>query len=473
MTTTSTTSTIVSALGGGSGIDMAALAKGLAEAQFSGRIDRLTNQSDTLDRQISAASTLKSQILQLASSIGDRVRGGDLSTQPSIANAAVATVSRGTASASGSYTLEVTDLAKAQTLTSPAFAAGTSAVGAGTLTLKFGTVSGASFTEDAAHTPVTLTIASGATLADVAAQINGANAGVSAYVATGADGAHLMLKGKEGAVNGFVIEASETPGEEGLAQLAWTPADPGSRLLAAAGNASFKLDGLAMSTASNTLTDVAPGLSLKLTGTNTGAPTTIRFSDPGSAVTTFMQDLTSALNELVAEVNKDVDPKTGDLARDSGARTLRNSLSRLAGTTVMPGAAAGTPTTLADLGLATNRDGTFRFDSARLVATQKSAPDGVAAMFTTGLFGVYATIDKVSRSVTAAADPGSLTGSVTRYTAKKTQLSDDKAKLADQQEALRARLATQFAGVDGRVSTSKSTLSFLQNQIAAWNASKN
>lgn len=473
MTTTSTTSTIVSALGGGSGIDMAALAKGLAEAQFSGRIDRLTNQSDTLDRQISAASTLKSQILQLASSIGDRVRNGDLSTQPSIANTAVATVSRGAASASGSYTLEVTDLAKAQTLTSPAYAAGTSAVGAGTLTLKFGTVTGASFTEDTAHTPVTLTIASGATLADVAAQINGANAGVSAYVATGADGAHLMLKGKEGAANGFTIEASETPGEEGLAQLAWSPADPGSRLLATAGNASFKLDGLAMSAASNTLTDVAPGLSLKLTGTNAGAPTTIRFSDPGSAVTTFMQDLSSALNELVAEVNKDVDPKTGDLARDSGARTLRNALSRLAGTTVMPGAAAGTPATLADLGLATNRDGTFRFDSARLAATMKTAPDGVSAMFTTGLFGVYATMDKISRSVTAAADPGSLTGSVSRYTARKTQLSDDKAKLADQQEALRARLATQFAGVDGRVSTSRSTLSFLQNQIAAWNASKN
>ncbi len=471
MATNSVTSTIVSTLGGGSGIDMAGLAKGLAEAQFSGRIDRLTTQSDTLDRQISAASTLKSQILQLASSVGDRVRNGDLSTQPSIANAAVASVSRGTASATGSYTLEVTSLAAAQTLSSPAYAASTSGTGSGTLTLKFGTVSGASFTEDAGHAAVTLTIASGATLADVAGQINAANSGVTAYVANGANGATLMLKGKEGAANGFILEASETVGEEGLANLAWTPASPGTRLLSTASNANFKLDGLAMSTTSNTINDVAPGLNLKLTGTNVGAPTAIRFSDPGSAVTTFMQDLTSALNELVSELNQDVDPKTGDLARDSGARALRSGLTRLAGSIVMPGAASGTPATMADLGLATNRDGTFRLDTARLAATLKSSPDGVSAMFTTGLYGVYASLDKLGRTVSAASDPGSLAGSISRYTAKKTQLSEDKSKLAEQQEALRARLAKQFSAVDSRVGASRSTLSFLQNQIDAWNNS--
>ena len=65
-------------------------------------------------------------------------------------------------------------------------------------------------------------------------------------------------------------------------------------------------------------------------------------------------------------------------------------------------AAGGDPATLADLGLATNRDGTFRLDTARLTATQKAAPEGVAAMFTTGLFGVYASFDKLGRRLTAA-----------------------------------------------------------------------
>ena len=42
-----------------------------------------------------------------------------------------------------------------------------------------------------------------------------------------------------------------------------------------------------MTGASNTINDAAPGLNLKLTGTNAGAPTTIRFSEPTAAVTTF------------------------------------------------------------------------------------------------------------------------------------------------------------------------------------------
>ena len=472
-TTTSATSSIIATLGVGSGIDFAAMATNLAQAQFAARTDRLTNQAETLERQISAASALKSSILQLAASVGDRVRGGDLSTQPAIANASVAAVSRGTASNTASYTLEVTTLAAAQTLTTPPYAAATSPTGSGTLTLRFGTVAGAGFTPDPAQAAVDITVPSGATLADVAGLINGANAGVTAYVANGASGAQLVLKGKEGAVNGFVLEAAETVGEEGLAALAWTPAAAPERLLASAGNAAYKLDGVAMTATSNTINDAAPGLNLKLTGTNPGAPTTIRFSEPNAAVTTFMQDLTAALNELASGLNDVVNPQTGDLARDYGARALRRSLSSLAGSIVMPGAAQGTPATLADLGLATNRDGTFRLDTARLSATLKASPDGVAAMFTTGLFGVYATMDKLARSVSATSDPGSLGGSIARYTAKKTQVSTDQTKLIESQEKLRAQLAQRFAGVDSRVGASKSTLTFLQNQIDAWNASRN
>lgn len=452
---------------------MAALAEGLAQAQFANRIDRNTARSELVERQISEAANLKSMIQQLANGVGDRVRGGDLSTQPLIANAAIAQVTRGTTSGKGTYSLEVTRLAAAQTLSSPAFAAASAPTGSGSLTIRFGTVSGGSFNEDANQAPATITIPSGATLADVAAAINAANAGVSAYVASGTGGAHLMLKGSEGAANGFVIEASETPGEEGLAALAWSPATAPERLLAGAGDAAFKLDGLAMGSRSNTIADVAPGLSLTLTGTNSGQPTTIRFSDPTAAVSSFMQDLTAALNELIGELNKDVDPQSGDLARDAGARSLRKALSQLAGAVIMPGATTGDPATLADLGLATNRDGTFRLDGARLSAALKAAPSGVAAMFTTGIRGVYATLDKLSRSVTAPNDPGSLTGSVTRYTTLMRKLASEASELAEAQEALRAQMVARFAGVDSRVGASRSTLSFLKNQIDAWNAPRN
>ena len=469
-TNSTTTQSIVTALGGGSGIDMNALANNLAIAQFALRNENLTKKSDTLDNQISAASTLKSMLLNISTSLGDRVRQGDLAPKPEVANASVASASySGVGTPSGSYTLEVNALASSQTLASTAYTASTDLVGSGTLTLRFGTVAGSSFTEDTGHAPVDITIASGATLADVASAINSAGAGVTAYVANTTSGAQLVLKGQEGAANGFILQAT---GDPGLSQLAWEPATGApARLLEGAGNASYKIDGLAMTSPSNRVNDVVPGVNLTLNGTNTGSPTKITFADPASAITGVMQDLTSALNEIVAELNKDTDPKTGDLARDSGARALKRSFASLTTTIVMPNAPAGSPSTLADLGLKTERDGTFSFDAARLSETLKADPSGSAAMFTNGLYGVYATIDGMARKASSSSDPGSIGGSVTRYTTMKTQVTADISKLTDQQEALRVQLVSRFAVSENYIGASKSTLSFLQDQIAAWNAS--
>lgn len=473
MVTTSSTSSIVTTLGGGSGIDMAALASNLAEAQFSGRLSRIDSRSELLDRQISTASSLRNQVVQLAGSIGERVRTGDLSTQPTIANPAVATVSRGVASGTGTYSLEVTGLASFQTLVSPALPSAATAVGAGTLTLRFGTIADGTFTADTGRTAPTITLGVGATLADAASAINAANAGVTAYVATGANGSQLVLKGSDGAANAFVLEAREDPDNPGLASLAWDGTPDQARHIATAADAAFKLDGVAMTSKSNVIENVVPGLSLRLAGTNVGAATTIRFSDPASAVSTFMQDLTGALNELMTTLNEAVNPQGGDLARDSGARALRTAFSQLASTVIMPNAAAGQPRTLGELGLATNRDCTFRFDTGRLTAAMKAAPGGVTGMFTAGIYGVFAAVDRLARNASTSGNPGSLGGSLARYTTKKTDLAEERSNLAEAQEALRAQLAQRFAKTDSRVGTSRSTLSFLQGQIDAWNAGRN
>lgn len=466
---------IVTALGGGSGVDMVQLANDLAAAQFALRNDRLTAQSEQLDRQISTASSIKNSLSLLASALGDRVRTGDLSSQPSVASASVATASSPAGTiGSGTYSLEVLTLAKAQTLASGAFASGDTVVGAGTLTFRFGATTGAGFTEDASKAAVTVDIASGSTLADIASAINAKGAGIRAYVAQTEQGAQLVLKGAEGEQNGFIVEATETVGEEGLAALAWNPASGGdpARLTSTATDASFKLDGLAMTSPSNDTGQVAPGLSLKLTGTNAGSPTQIVFASPTANITTAMHDLVNALNEVAGDLRAATDPMTGDLTRDSGARALQRSFSQLAGQIVMPNAAAGAPKTLSDLGLAIQRDGTFRIDTTTLQRTLERDPAGAAAMFTAGLFGVYATFDKLARSASSTGDPGSLGGSIARYQARSADIAEAASKLAEQQETLRANLVSRFAKADTRISASKSTLSFLQAQIDAWNAPK-
>lgn len=465
---------IVTTLGAGSGIDMSKLANDLAEAQFALRSDRLTQQSEQLDRQISTASALKNQLSMLTSALGERVRTGDLSSRPSVANGSVASASSpmGTIG-SGNYSLEVLALAKAQTLVGPAYTAATSTVGAGTLTLRFGATTGTSFTADTARDAVDITIAAGATLSDVASAINAKGIGVKAYVAQTADGAQLVFKGIEGANNGFIVEATETVGQEGLAALAWNPASGGAaaRLTSASSDASFKLDGLQMTSASNDTGTIAPGLALKLTGTNTGVPTQISFASPTSTIADAMADLVSALNEVAGALRDATDPMGGDLARDPGARALQRQFSALATTIVMPNAAEGAPRTLSDLGLSIQRDGTFRLDTATLQRTLTRDPAGAAAMFTPGLYGVFATFDKVTRAATSTGDPGSLGGSIMRYQGKSAAISEAASKLAEQQETLRASLVARFAKVDTKVSASKSTLSFLQSQIDAWNKS--
>ena len=473
--TGSVTSTLVSTLGGGSGINMTGLAEQLAVAQFAARVDTLNTKNDKLTSQISAASTLKSMITSLATSMGDRVRTGDLAVTPTIANSAVATVTKGTATGSGSYSLEVSSLAKGQTVTSPALAATTTAVGSGTLTLRFGTISGGSFTADSARSQVDLTIASGATLGDVASQINAAGAGISAYVATGSNGAQLVIKGAEGAANAFQIEVTpdaSDPADPGLAQLAWTPADA-TRLKSSASDAVYALDGVTRTSTSNTIADAAPGLTLKLSGTNVGNPTTIGFTDPGSTITSAMSDLTSALNSIVDELNTDTAANTGVLGNNPGARAMRRALASLALTKVMPNAATGEPSTLSDLGLKTNRDGTFSLDTDKLAATLKSSPSGVSAMFTTGIYGVYSTLDKIGRAIAKTSDGNSLGGSIATMTATQTKITKTLADIADKQETLRTNLVSRFASLDTRLSNSKSTLTFLQAQVDAWNSKSN
>jgi len=251
--------------------------------------------------------------------------------------------------------------------------------------------------------------------------MNGANAGVTAYIAQTTSGAQLVLKGQTGAANGFVLDAVETVGDPGLANLAWSPAGDATRLKASAANAAYKIDGLSMTSASNTITDAIPGLNLALKATNTGAPTQISFGDPAAAITGAMQEIVDAFNEVASALRDATDPKTGDLAQDPGARALARAMSQFGSQIIMPNATGTEPKTLAEIGLGTQRDGSFKLDTARLAAVLKADPSGVAAMFTNGLYGVFASFDGITRDAITTTNPSSLGGSISKYTKMKSQ----------------------------------------------------
>lgn len=466
-------SSIITALGAGSGVDFSRLAADISDASFAFQRQTVTTRREALEAQISAAAQLRGSITSLASALGDRIRSGDLAPRGELGNPAVArvTVPAGI-SPRGNFALEVTQLAQGQTLVSKAYASRDALVGEGTLNIRFGAVDGVSFTEDAASTPLAITVAADDTLATLAAKITQASGGaINAYVAQGTDGAQLVLKGAEGAANGFVLEpasASLPPlgGAGDLSYLGWNPAADAGELRKPAGDAVFLLDTVEISSPTNRVSGLPGGFTLNLTGTNSGAPTSLNFASNTDAISGMMSDFVAALNDIAAQVNDLAAPVGGRLGNDAGARELRRDLAGLAGRVVMPNAADGAPRTLADLGLALNRDGTFQFDSARLNQALDRTPEAVTAMFTVGPTGMFATIDRFARESSLITDPGSLGGSLRRFETQLASADDRLATIAEQQENLRERLTRQFIASERRVAASQSTLAFVRANFA-------
>jgi flagellar hook-associated protein 2 len=134
----------------------------------------------------------------------------------------------------------------------------------------------------------------------------------------------------------------------------------------------------------------------------------------------------------------------------------------------MPNATSGQPKTLGDLGLTTNKDGTFTLDTTALKTALGLNPTAVAAMFTAGANGVYSTIYNLSRQVSDPTNANSLAGSVTDMQKQQSNITTQLSKIATQQTALRTQLLNQFSALNATVTASKSTQSFLTQQVALW-----
>lgn len=471
-------SSIISALGAGSGVNFTQLATDIAAASFAVQRDAITTRRTALEAQISAAGQLRANITGLASALGDRIRNGDLAPRGTLANAAVAQVSVPAGlSPRGDFSLEVTQLAQGQTLVGRSFASRDALVGEGTLTLRFGTVDGATFAPDAARDAIDIAVTATDTLATIAARISQVSGGaVQAYVAEGPNGAQLVMKGEEGEANGFVLEAAGSGGADApgdLSYLGWQPSSPNGELRTTAGDATFLLDTVERTSPTNRVTGLPGGFVLDLTGTNEDAPTTLSFASNTSAISSVMSDFVAALNDIVGQLGELASPLGGELGNDPGARELRRDLVALASQIISPSAAAGEPRTLSDLGVALNRDGTFRLDTATLNRSLDNAPDAVAAMFTTGATGVFAAVDRLARDSSLVTDPGSLGGSVQRFERQLAASDERLARIAEQQENLRERLTRDFTASERRVAASQATLTFIRQQVDIWSASDN
>ncbi|MDB5677874.1 flagellar filament capping protein FliD [Sphingomonas bacterium] len=479
--TASAAQSLFSSLSSGSGVDTASLVASLVQAQFAAKTGALTQKSTDITAQISATSTLMSTVSQFASALKGLATGGTLQSQPVSSNSSILTASAlsGAKLAGLSTSVTVSQLATGQaTRTTTAVATRTSALGTGTLTLTLGT---ATYNSDktamtgfaaGSGTPVTIDIAAGATSLDgIAAAINAKKASVTASVVTDADGsAYLSLKGATGAAQAFNLEATDDPSGN-LAQLNVGVGATGTALTAGAQNARLSVDGVAVERASNTISDLVAGVKLQLTGTSNSA-VALTSSTPTDALKSSISDFVDTYNEVLKTLTEQLDPQTGPLRGDAAAQTLLRSLRALTTKPVLSNVAAGTPTTLGEIGVKTNRNGTLSVDDATVTRALANSPDAVEAMFafsTTSTDGLTAALNSVSLG--ASSTLYGLGASAKRYNEQASAVAKAQDSIATQSDAMTTRLTQQFASMNSKVAAYKSTQSFLKNQIDAWNKS--
>lgn len=470
---------VLNTLGVGSGVDTTALIDALVAAERGPRETALTARTTRTDARISGLAQVGSGINALVSALASRTRGGALGPLPASSDTAVvaASATRGVTPLLNPATLEVVALARGQTLVSAPITGSAAPVGIGVLTLRTGTMTadgqgGFAFAGgDAA--PIEVTIgAENNTLAGLRDAINAAQVGVAtpvaASVVTDASGARLVLKGPSGAAQAFIMTADASPGDAGLERFVHNPSASAMTTAATARDASLVLDGVALSRPTNTISDLIDGVTLDLRGVAPGRPVTIAVTRDGDGLKSATRDLVTALNAINSLTTDLVRQATGDatagpLAGDGTMRGVRTALTALTATPIISGSTPA-PTRLADLGIVTGRDGNLTIDEGRLAAAVAASPDAIERILV-GLTEAGGPLTRIGASLTGS----TVTGAASRYRREQSATVRDRAALETRMSSYRATLVKQYAAMERAVSASKSTQSFLDAQIKAWN----
>lgn len=350
----------------------------LANTELSQRISADQTEISGYGQLLSAVSAFQSamQSWETTASVS--------SVQANSTDSSVATAAATASAATGTYNVSVSQLAEAQSVTSGAFAdPSTSIVGSGTITIQLGQYDSGTNSFAASSTPSVSVSVTNASLNDIAAAINGAGAGVTASVVQDSSGYHLALSSNStGAANGFSVTVADSDGTNtdtsGLSQIAFDPtaaAGAGQNLTEtqAAQDAAYSVDGIAATSATNNGVSVASGLTVNLLQPGS---TTVSVTQDSTALTAAAQGFVDAYNTLVGTVNS-LTASGGALAGDSTSSQL---MSDLQNEMLQSFSGGGSFSSLSDLGITPNTDGTLSLDSTTLQNAFNSDPTGAQGL---------------------------------------------------------------------------------------------
>lgn len=379
-----------------SGIDTKAIIEAILRAE-SKPLEKLQSRQATFNARKTALEDLRSRLDKFETKLRDL---GDRSFRASKATVSDETVLRatpGTSAEPGIYTIEVLGLAAAQKNKSDGFAAPDQGLVAdGTLTIQSG-----------ANDPITVNVSATAgnnSLRSVRDAINAADAGVTASVLF--DGAAYRL-----------VVRSEKSGTSNALQITDTTGlnlDDAANVVAQAADASLRVDGIAVTSSSNAVTDVIPGVTLDLLSeTEAGQSVTVEVAPNTDGVVSSVRALLDAYNEVTDFLNAQFDrDKPGALAGDATARRVQQQVQALM-TDGVEGLPLGSASSLASVGVSFDgKTGRATLDTAKLQDLLKNDFASVANLFAQGGIATDARVSFVAG--TGATSAGSYDVRVTQ-----------------------------------------------------------
>ena len=349
----------------GSGLNLRELARTLVTAENAPRLSALQTKVDSGSIKLSALGQVRAQFSALMGVLGDIASNPVLTVTTSSA-AIMPKVTDRNQLTPGSTPFEVQALATRQVLEFGSFSSPKDVIGAGQLTVELGRwdiATPSTFTADPGKSAVTLDIPPGATLQDVASMLSDIT-GVTARVLNKGDGTFsLGIVGETGAANGLRLTAAPQNETDGAALSALdTTTTNHARQVQAAGDARVIVDGITITRPQNVLTDVLPGMEITISSVASGALSVGRdASTARESVEKLVAGLNATVGLLKSLTQKGVGGNTaGELAGDRNIEALEQSLRRLIATPLQ--GYGDRPISLVDLGIASQRDGLFRFD---------------------------------------------------------------------------------------------------------------
>lgn len=480
--TSSSSSGTLSSTGIGSGLDVNSIISGLMKVEQA-PLTNLQRAATTIQTTISAFGAVQAAM----ASFRDTAAALAL---PSTWNATTGTsgdpssvgVTSGAGAAPGNYAVQVTNLAAAQSTVSATYPSGDALVGAGSLHIDLGswTTSPSAFTAQTGKTGVDVAVTASDTLSTLATKINASGAGIAASIVNDASGSRLVFSsGSTGTNNGFRVTATDSDGTNtdasGLSGLAYDPAGgtTTTTLTQAAGNATAVVNGLSVSSASNTLSNVFSGITLNLTKVTTSA-VQITVAQDKDAIKTSVKGFVDAYNALSsllsADLKYDSGTKTaGPLQADATAVSLQHQLRNMLGS---PSSASSSYSTLSQVGLQFQSDGTVKINDTALSSAMANATE-LKKLFTNVDSANPANngfaINLRSFGNTVLGSQGLLTSRVGGLNTKLAGNQKNQDALSSRLADTQSRLQKQYSALDTQMASLNSLSTYVTQQITNWN----